>query len=715
MPPPNIFQRPAPRVPAPQDPLVVFEVRQAMMLHQAGKVTEAAAIYTKILRAHPAQLECLHYLGVAHIQGGRPAEALPLLERALAQRANDTSLQSNHGLALSGLGRHADALRSLDKALALNPRMPEALNNKGWALRHLHRLDEALAAFDRALAEKPAFAEVQHRRALVLSALQRFDEALAAFDLAIALRPADAEVHGNKGTLLTLMGRGADARAALARAAELAPAVMTHRLKHAVAWLPLVRDGQDAGDDLAACRAAFERELRALLEEARTTEVAHADEVVGAAQPFYIAYQQTNNVALLSLYGELCQRLMAQWQARAGVNESVAATSSVTAAATSTAAATATADALPRVRVGIVSSQVFAHSVWQAIVRGWVEHIDPERFELCVFHLGRTHDAETDVARARASLFVSGERGLAEWVAAIRDARVDVLLYPELGMDALTPRLAALRLAPVQAASWGHPETTGLPTVDHYLSAERFEDAASAAHYSESLVRLPGLGCCVAPDAVRPAAQAADVSFDEIGARADATLFVCGGTPFKYAPEHDDVFVRIARQVPSAQFLFFRSGVAAPLSTKLLARLSAVFERGGLDPAAHLALAPWLERSRFLGVLTRAHVFLDTIGFSGFNTVMQAVDCGLPVVTQRGAFMRGRLGSGILEHLGLDDAVTADDDAYVALAVRLARDASARTDTRARMAAARERLYGDVAPIRALEAHLLRWAGRGAD
>ena len=710
MPPPNIFQRPAPRVPAPQDPLVVFEVRQAMMLHQAGKVAEAAAIYTKILQAHPAQLECLHYLGVAHIQGGRPAEALPLLERALAQRANDASLQSNHGLALSGLGRHADALRSLDKALALNPRMPEALNNKGWALRQLHRLDEALAVFDRALAEKPVFAEVRHRRALVLSALQRFDEALAAFDQAIALRPADAEAHGNKGTLLTLMGRGADARAALAKAAELAPAVMTHRLKHAVAWLPLVRDGQDAGDDLATCRAAFEHELRALLEEARTTDVAHADEVVGAAQPFYIAYQETNNAALLSLHGELCERLMAQWQAGAGADESAAMS-----AAASVAAAVATADASPRVRVGIVSSQVFAHSVWQAIVRGWVEHIDAARFELCVFHLGRTHDAETDVARARASLFVSGERGLAEWVAAIRDARVDVLLYPELGMDALTPRLAALRLAPVQAASWGHPETTGLPTIDHYLSAERFEDAASAAHYSESLVRLPGLGCCVAPDAVRPAAQAVDVSFDEVGVRAGATLFVCGGTPFKYAPEHDEVFVRIAREVPSAQFLFFRSGVAAPLSAKLLARLSAVFERHGLDPAAHLVLAPWMERSRFFGVLTRAHVFLDTIGFSGFNTVMQAVDCGLPVVTQRGAFMRGRLGSGILEHLGLDDAVTADDDGYAALAVRLARDAPARADMQARMAAARERLYGDVAPIRALEAHLLRWAGRGAD
>jgi Flp pilus assembly protein TadD len=86
MPSPNIFQRPAPRVVPKQDPLVGFEVRRALMLHQAGQVDEAVEIYEKILREHPQQFECLHFLAVAHIQGGRRGEALPLLERALAVR-----------------------------------------------------------------------------------------------------------------------------------------------------------------------------------------------------------------------------------------------------------------------------------------------------------------------------------------------------------------------------------------------------------------------------------------------------------------------------------------------------------------------------------------------------------------------------------------------------------------------------------------------------
>ncbi|HEX7637018.1 MAG TPA: hypothetical protein VF457_01365 [Burkholderiaceae bacterium] len=359
-----------------------------------------------------------------------------------------------------------------------------------------------------------------------------------------------------------------------------------------------------------------------------------------------------------------------------------------------------------------MSSQVFAHSVWQSITRGWVEQLDRARFELHLFHLGRTQDDETAFARERAQSFTTGERPLAAWVDAIRAARPDVLLYPELGIDALTPRLAALRLAPVQAASWGHPETTGLPTIDHYLSAERLEGEGADAHYRERLVRLPGLGCCVAPAAVRPSGQEADVALADLGLAPDATVFVCAGTPFKYAPEHDAVLVRIARELPQAQFLFFRHGLAAALSERLMARLAAAFAAAGLDPARHLVLAPWMPRARFFGVLARAHVFLDTVGFSGFNTVMQAVECGLPVVTQRGRFLRGRLGSGILEHLGLGDQVAADDDDMVARALALGRDADARARVRERLVDARGKLYGDVAPIRALEAHLWRWAGR---
>src|SRR6185503_10431924 len=123
------------------------------------------------------------------------------------------------------------------------------------------------------------------------------------------------------------------------------------------------------------------------------------------------------------------------------------------------------------------------HSVWNALVKGWFQQLDRDRFELIAFSLGLEEDAETRYARSRAARFEQGKTDLRQWAETILDARPDVLIYPEIGMDPMTVRLASLRLAPVQAAAWGHPETSGLPTMDYYLSAEDLEPPDAQANY----------------------------------------------------------------------------------------------------------------------------------------------------------------------------------------------------------------------------------------
>jgi protein O-GlcNAc transferase len=138
MPSPNIFQRPAPRVAAKLDPLAALELRRALLLHQSGQADDAAAIYEKILREHPQQFDCLHFLGVARLQAGR----------------------------------HEDALALIERALELRPGMPELLDTKGWLMRSLGRLPEALACLDAALAGNPGLVEARQRREIVAGELR---------------------------------------------------------------------------------------------------------------------------------------------------------------------------------------------------------------------------------------------------------------------------------------------------------------------------------------------------------------------------------------------------------------------------------------------------------------------------------------------------------------------------------------------------------------
>jgi hypothetical protein len=74
----------------------------------------------------------------------------------------------------------------------------------------------------------------------------------------------------------------------------------------------------------------------------------------------------------------------------------------------------------------------------------------------------------------------------------------------------------------------------------------------------------------------------------------------------------------------------------------------------------HAAFLPRLSQDQFFGLLARSHVLIDSPGFSGFNTVMQAVECACPVVAWEGDALRSRFASGVLRQLRLDDWVCDD-------------------------------------------------------
>jgi predicted O-linked N-acetylglucosamine transferase (SPINDLY family) len=241
--------------------------------------------------------------------------------------------------------------------------------------------------------------------------------------------------------------------------------------------------------------------------------------------------------------------------------------------------------------------------------------------------------------------------------------------------------------------------------MDYYLSAEDLEPPDAQSSYEEQLVLLPHLGCCYEQ---RPVPGSAP-DFSAMGINFELPVFLCPGTPFKYAPRHDQLFLEIARRVGQCQFIFFTHPVQA-YSAKLRYRLQVAFSKASMDINAFVQFVPWLERPDFYNLMKRADVLLDTIGFSGFNTIMQAVECGLPFVTREGRFMRGRLASGILRRMGLPELIAKNEEDYIELAVKLATSVYHRNEIQRSIVEKRPILFDDLAPVRALEDFLTRVA-----
>ena len=110
--------------------------------------------------------------------------------------------------------------------------------------------------------------------------------------------------------------------------------------------------------------------------------------------------------------------------------------------------------------------------------------------------------------------------------------------------------------------TWGHAETTGMPAIDYFLSADAFESAAAQDNYRERLVRLPGIGTCYA--ALNPAKI--DLDLRELDLDPDRPIALCPATPYKFLPAHDWTLAAIARDAPTSQLVFVTDDIAPRLS-----------------------------------------------------------------------------------------------------------------------------------------------------
>ncbi len=723
----------ATNVESPSDMLM-----KAVTLHQSGRLDEARTIYQELLRMNPRDCHALHYLGLIALQQENYANAANLIREAIKLDRRVPAFHCNLGNAYKGLGQIDSAIAAYVEAVRLDPNFQAAHNNlgniyleqgrqaegisshrramlmKAEALHQSGRLDEARAIYQELLQKNPAdtlslhnlgllaLQQENHADAAKLIAmairldssvpefhcnlgsaykgLGQIDSAIAAYLESARLNPNFAGVHNNLGNIYLEQGRLEEGIASYRRAIACQPDFAEVRWQLAMTKIQMVAD---SAQEIADSRTGFLKELEEL-DAWFDTHMALGHRAVGVYQPFYLAYHEDNNRAILSRYGTLCARLMKYWQDEQNLPPGSGGSQG------------------PVVRVGVVSAYIRNHSCWNAIVKGWVQHLDRSRIELHLLHTGTIQDDVTAWAKDQSNSFEQGNKSLRQWVDTIMSKQLDVLIYPEISMDQMTAKLASLRLAPVQVASWGHPQTTGLPTMDYFLSAESLEPPTAQDHYVEKLVLLPNLGVSYRP----PQVASIEPDWAALGIDRGRPILLCPGVPFKYVPQHDQVFVDIAKKLGNCQFVFFTHTMEV-LSSKLHLRLQRVFAEAGMDFNNHGVFIPWQRKDAFYGLMQRADVFLDTIGFSGFNTALQALECGLPLVTKEGEFMRGRLASGILRRMGVTELIAASDEEYVNLVIRLVQDKEFRQRIKSGIEASRAVLFDDATPIRSLEDFLI--------
>jgi protein O-GlcNAc transferase len=647
----------------------------ALALKATGEREAAGNAFAAALALQPGYWEAAFNLGVMLEEDRDAALAERAYRMALAAKPDAVRALGNLGNLLRRAGKLRDAEEPLRRAVALAPSEPAALGNLALLCIDAGQLEEARRLAERAASlapNEPAWWEAAGTAARLMSDAEG---AVPLLERAAARVPDDAGVRFELALALEACADDARAAAQLAAARKLAPAWEKLRWADALHLPAIVEDDGHAQAAIASFDAGLAR-LESDLRLDSDSAIAGALEAALAFVPFNLHYLPGDHLERQARYARLVARV-----ARAAVP------------------APSIARATGKIRVGFVSSYMRTHVVarfFASLMTG----LDPARFERWAWHTGGTGDAWTQEITRGVEHFDDTRTHVHDLAAAIGAAGLDVLIYLDVGLDPLQGVLAALRLAPVQAALYGHPVSTGLDTLDDFLSGELLEPAGAEQHYRENLVRLPGLGA-------RPRAPATpgDGHWMRALRPESRPLAVCAQNLQKLPPAFDATLARIAAG-SRARLVFFDRGPG--LTRRFSERLSRALARAGVDAREHVRFAPARAYPDYLAGLAEADLVLDSPGFSGGATSLDALGVGAAVLAFEGDRARSRQTSAMLRLAGVEELIVRDADAYAARAQALLGDAGERNALRQRIVAGAPRIFGDGRPLAAFAGYLER-------
>lgn len=698
-------------------------LQRALERHRAGDFRAALPLYAEALMQAPDAPAALYYGAMAARAAGDAELALQRFARLIdTDRAAPAEVHYHHALTLAETGRTSEAIRAYRQCLERNASFAPAHNNLGNLLRETGAWAEAEAHLNEALKAQPKSADTHYNRALVREALGRLAdatddvraclridpehvlarqllvsllidqgaraealtvaraavrrsrqaaalwqalaeaedaaghdaEALAAYEQARTFAPASLAIGLNHAQLLAENGDAETARTVCLALAERTDAVAA-RLR-AACVLPVIPSSEA---DIDAARADMAAALQRLAEDEHGRDTLRDPATEFGEVPFYLNYHgRSDDRVLLARYASTLRALAPSL--------------------CFTAPHIGRRRRDGRWRVGFCSAHLHEHSVGRSL-HAMIAALPRERFEV---HILRAPPVITDGLTQRIDQDATVHRLPTALTAAqvqIAALELDLLYHCDVGMESLTYCLAHARLAPLQWTGLGHPCTTGLDTIDAFVSNAHLETADSAATYSERVIALPASALYpdypAEPDWNPTAAR----SRLALGLADDTPVAICPQSLFKLMPCFDAALAGVLERVPDAVLLL-------PEPTRLGQRqrfLDRLAQRLG-EAMARVRFFPRGSRREFLDWVNAADVMLDPFPVSGGISTWDALTTGVPVVTWPKTLPRSRLTAAALHELGDSEGITTSFEDYVAEAVRRLTDRDRAREHRAR-------------------------------
>ena len=613
-------------------------LERALLLHEAGDLQGARAIYERLLARDPRDADALHLTGLVSHQRGEHARALDLIGWAIGERPAAPRFHFNLGNALAALDQTRAAAASFRRAAELDPSHAAAWFNLGSAMARLNEHGNAAAALRRAFDLSPDLPDLRQALAQALANAAGAGE-LPASAYAEAIRLL--EHHWQ------LAADPVAARLLLALALQ-EDRQWTEAARHYAALIEALPDLEAAHNHLANCYNQLGRMRDASEQYREVLRLSPGNALAASGIVSCMNYDgEATPAQMLAAHTDWARRFAAP-AAQAHLNSR---------------------EAGRRLRLAYVSPDLRRHPV-STLFAPVIERHDRERFEISCYYNYPGADAVTQRIRAAADRWVDIHQWNDDELArCIRNDGIDILV--DLSGHTSYGRLRAYagKPAPVQVSWLGYFYTTGLEQMDAFITDPHSSPPGQDAWFREKLVRLPDTRFTFEPHEFYPPPGAPRQR------KPGAVSFGCLNNLAKLNDGVLAAWSRILERLPESTLLIQAQALEdAPNRESFLERC----ERAAIA-GSRIEIRRWSKLEEAARSYHDIDIALDPFPFCGGMTSFDALWMGIPVVTLAGELLASRQTAAMLENLGLPDLIAADSQSYVALAVALAMD-SARLD-----------------------------------
>tara|TARA_B100001142_G_scaffold163143_1_gene163177 strand:- start:91 stop:1839 length:1749 start_codon:yes stop_codon:yes gene_type:complete len=172
---------------------------EASSLYQANNFVAAKAIYEKLTKKLPANLDVINNLALTNVNIGDYTTAKKLLEKSLLINKEQPQVIDNLINILLDLKDYPYANKLCDESIKITPNNSITLFNKARALSGLEKIEEAIEAYKVVLKIDPSYFLAHQNLGYILNKLGNYEEAIDFYNKSIELNPKNLLAFYNKG------------------------------------------------------------------------------------------------------------------------------------------------------------------------------------------------------------------------------------------------------------------------------------------------------------------------------------------------------------------------------------------------------------------------------------------------------------------------------------------------------------------------------------